>query len=159
MSARPLDASATSPRPERSELRLWESAVERQIREAQERGDFDGLPGLGRPLPEEPWEGDWALAFHILRLSGETLPWITLGRDIEERQARLKQLLADTARRRGSASWPDERVRARRRYLREAAELDTLLDDFNFLVPTRSLDKGRLPPHVAERQFDAACPP
>ena len=110
-------------------------------------------------MPEEPWEGDWALAFHILRLSGETLPWITLGRDIEERQARLKQLLADTARRRGSASWPDERVRARRRYLREAAELDTLLDDFNFLVPTRSLDKGRLPPHVAERQFDAACPP
>lgn len=28
----------------------WESPVERQIREAQERGDFDDLPGAGKPL-------------------------------------------------------------------------------------------------------------
>jgi hypothetical protein len=28
-----------------------ESAVEKQIREAQERGDFDHLPGRGKPLP------------------------------------------------------------------------------------------------------------
>lgn len=31
---------------------MWyESAVERSIREAQERGDFDNLPGKGKPLP------------------------------------------------------------------------------------------------------------
>jgi hypothetical protein len=29
----------------------YESWVERQIREATERGDFDNLPGAGRPLP------------------------------------------------------------------------------------------------------------
>lgn len=29
----------------------WESFVDRQIREAQERGEFDRLPGRGRPLP------------------------------------------------------------------------------------------------------------
>lgn len=28
----------------------WESPVDRQIREAQERGDFDNLPGAGKPL-------------------------------------------------------------------------------------------------------------
>jgi len=28
----------------------WESPVEKQIREAQERGDFDNLPGAGKPL-------------------------------------------------------------------------------------------------------------
>ncbi|RKT79364.1 uncharacterized protein DUF1992 [Terracoccus luteus] len=28
----------------------YETAVERQIREAQERGDFDDLPGAGKPL-------------------------------------------------------------------------------------------------------------
>jgi hypothetical protein len=45
----------------------WESAVDRQIREAQERGDWDGLPGLGKPLPdagaeyeEDWWVRDWA---------------------------------------------------------------------------------------------------
>ncbi|MDN5789750.1 MAG: DUF1992 domain-containing protein [Micrococcales bacterium] len=38
----------------------YESSVDRQIREAQERGDFDNLPGAGKPLdlgnPEDP---DW----------------------------------------------------------------------------------------------------
>ena len=139
----------------RRDIRTWESSVERQIREAQERGDFDRLPGLGQPLPEEPWEGEWALAFHVLRQAGETLPWITLGREIEERQARLKRFLEEAKAVRGSA----ERSRTRERYLRDAAELDKLLEEFNFLVPTRSLDKGRLPRHVAEHQFDAVCPP
>lgn len=44
-----------------------EDWVERQIREAQERGAFDGLPGAGRPLPDldrpwsaERWAVDWA---------------------------------------------------------------------------------------------------
>jgi DnaJ-like protein len=30
----------------------WESPVERAIREALERGDFDDLPGAGQPLPD-----------------------------------------------------------------------------------------------------------
>ncbi|AYY15542.1 DUF1992 domain-containing protein [Actinobacteria bacterium YIM 96077] len=30
----------------------FESWIERQIREAQERGEFDNLPGAGKPLPE-----------------------------------------------------------------------------------------------------------
>lgn len=30
----------------------WESFVERQIREAQEAGEFDNLPGFGKPIPE-----------------------------------------------------------------------------------------------------------
>ncbi|HSK22501.1 MAG TPA: DUF1992 domain-containing protein [Egicoccus sp.] len=39
----------------------WESWIERQIREAQERGDFDGLPGAGRPLPDlhKPRDENW----------------------------------------------------------------------------------------------------
>lgn len=30
----------------------WETWIDRQIREAQERGDFDDLPGKGRPLAD-----------------------------------------------------------------------------------------------------------
>jgi hypothetical protein len=30
----------------------YESWIERQIREAQARGDFDDLPGTGKPLPD-----------------------------------------------------------------------------------------------------------
>ena len=49
--------------------RSWASLTERLIVEAQERGDFDDLPGHGRPLEldSDPREGDMGLAFHILR--------------------------------------------------------------------------------------------
>ena len=30
----------------------WESWVERRIREAQEQGEFDNLPGAGKPIPD-----------------------------------------------------------------------------------------------------------
>src|SRR5439155_7280479 len=97
---------------ERQPLRHWESAVDRQIREAQERGAFDDLPGAGHPLPREPWEGDWALAHHVLKLAGETLPWISLGRDIDAAHARLQAMLRDAVNLGGG-----ERLRARERYL------------------------------------------
>jgi hypothetical protein len=39
----------------------WESFVERQIREGQEAGAFDNLPGFGKPIPEldEPEDDLW----------------------------------------------------------------------------------------------------
>jgi hypothetical protein len=41
----------------------WESPVEKAIREAQERGEFDDLPGAGKPLdlgdPEGPDDALW----------------------------------------------------------------------------------------------------
>jgi hypothetical protein len=50
-----------------------ESLVERQIREAIERGDFDGLPGSGRPIPDldagyDPawWAKRWVLRNRLL---------------------------------------------------------------------------------------------
>jgi len=38
-----------------------ESWVERQIREATERGEFDNLPGAGKPLAflDQPQDDDW----------------------------------------------------------------------------------------------------
>jgi hypothetical protein len=44
----------------------YESSIDRQLREAQERGEFDNLPGAGKPLPgaggeydEDWWVKDW----------------------------------------------------------------------------------------------------
>ena len=39
----------------------WESWVEEQIREAQARGEFDNLPGAGKPLPgiDDPPDELW----------------------------------------------------------------------------------------------------
>ncbi|MGI9147405.1 MAG: DUF1992 domain-containing protein [Chloroflexota bacterium] len=140
-------------------LAHWESAVDRQIREAQERGDFDNLPGLGKPLSKEPWAGDWALAHHVLRQAGETLTWISLGRDIEAAELKLQRLRLDAASLpRSGDGWRQERSRARERYLREAAALDKLLQEYAFVVPSHQLERGRLPCHVAAAQFDAASP-
>ena len=151
------------PPPHRWKLPQWESAVEQQIREAQASGAFDNLPGAGQPLPSEPWHGgEWALAFHVLRQAGETLPWIALGQEIEARQARLRRLREDATwlhrHRRLDAAWVAERERARSRYLQEAAELDKQLLDYSLLIPSYQLDKGRLPAFIAARDFDTACP-
>ncbi len=136
-------------------LSQWESAIDQQIREAQERGDFDRLPGLGQPLRDEEWDGEWGLAHHVLKQAGETLPWITLGRDIEAAQEHLRQQL-DAARRLRPGP---ERDRARARYLQDAAALDKMLEEYAFTVPVRHLERGRLPRHLAERNFDAVSPP
>jgi hypothetical protein len=93
-----------------------------------------------------------ALAHHVLKLAGETLPWISLGRDIEAAEARLEAMLRDAARLTGP-----ERERSRERYLRDSAALDKLLQEYAFAVPVRGLERGRLPPHIAAARFDKAC--
>jgi DnaJ family protein C protein 28 len=131
--------------------RQWESAVDRQIREAEEEGRFDNLPGRGKPLHLEDWDREWGMAYHVLKQAGETLPWIALGRDIEEAQARLREMLGRVARIPRA-----ELARARERYLREAAALDKMLEEYAFMVPVRHLERGRLPRHIAAAQFDEA---
>ncbi len=39
----------------------WESVVDRQIREATERGEFDDLPGAGKPIEglDRPYDENW----------------------------------------------------------------------------------------------------
>lgn len=39
----------------------FESWIDRQIRQAEERGEFDNLPGAGKPIPDlhEPYDEMW----------------------------------------------------------------------------------------------------
>jgi hypothetical protein len=39
----------------------WESWIDRQIREAAERGEFEDLPGKGKPIPnlDKPHDENW----------------------------------------------------------------------------------------------------
>jgi Domain of unknown function (DUF1992) len=47
----------------------FESWIDKQIREATERGEFDNLPGAGKPLPgrNEPYDGEWWLRDYLSR--------------------------------------------------------------------------------------------
>lgn len=39
----------------------WESWIDRQVRDAQERGEFEDLPGAGEPIPDlgKPRDENW----------------------------------------------------------------------------------------------------
>jgi DnaJ family protein C protein 28 len=75
----------------------WDEIVERQIAEAQERGEFDDLPGKGKPLDlmENPFaDPGWRMAYKILQDHGFTLDWIELDKGIRaELEACRGQLL------------------------------------------------------------------
>ena len=60
--------------------------IDEQIRQAMQRGEFDNLPGKGKPLDlsENPHEDHgWRIAYRILKENGYTLPWIETRRSIE----------------------------------------------------------------------------
>ena len=59
---------------------------EEHIRRAIEEGQFENLPGEGKPLnlEENPFEDpEWSMAYRVLRDNGFTLPWIETRREIE----------------------------------------------------------------------------
>lgn len=56
----------------------YESWVERQIREAAERGEFDNLPGTGKPLRDLSRDGDDWFARSLMER--EQLPPVLPGR-------------------------------------------------------------------------------
>lgn len=73
-------------------------SVEEQIRRAMQEGKFDNLPGQGKPihLEDNPFEDpEWRVAYHVLRSSGYTLPWIEarhlLESELEQARAALKR--------------------------------------------------------------------
>ena len=65
----------------------WESWVEQQIREARERGEFDDLPGHGKPLPDldRPRDEMWWVRKKMQRERvSYSPPAISLRRDVDE---------------------------------------------------------------------------
>ena len=47
----------------------WESYVDSVFRQAREAGEFDNLPGAGKPIPglDEPYDEDWWLKQYMAR--------------------------------------------------------------------------------------------
>lgn len=64
----------------------WGSYIDRQIRKAMEDGEFDNLPGRGKPLnlpDDEHAPDDMRLAYKILQDNDLAPDWIMLGQDID----------------------------------------------------------------------------
>jgi hypothetical protein len=68
-------------------LRDFETVIERQIREAEERGEFENLPGAGKPIPglDRPHDELWWVRQMLEREDIAFLPGhLQLRRDAEK---------------------------------------------------------------------------
>lgn len=111
----------------------WESVTERLIREAQERGEFDDLPGHGRPITvdENPYAGDMGLAFHLLRNAGVAPPWIETDKEVRRLREAYDRLLA-----RAHRTPPPLRAGLRRQVTQAAADHDAMVRRLDTEAPT-----------------------
>jgi hypothetical protein len=70
----------------------WETWIDRQIREGMERGDFDGLPGHGKPLRDldRPRDELWWVKDKLRREDVSYLPpTLAIRKDVEDARAAI----------------------------------------------------------------------
>lgn len=78
-------------------MNIFEWIAEEKIRSAIESGQWDNLPGKGKPLqwPENPYEPpEWRMAFSLLRQNGFSLPWLEERKEIEAELDQFRSTLA-----------------------------------------------------------------
>jgi transglutaminase-like putative cysteine protease len=91
----------------------WESWVDQQIREAAERGEFDDLPGHGKPLPDldRPRDELWWVRKKLQREKvSYSPPAISLRREVDEALERIAAATTE-ARVRELATAINDRIR------------------------------------------------
>jgi hypothetical protein len=96
----------------------WESWVERTIREAQERGAFDNLPGAGKPIPGrgEAYDELWWVKQKLARENVSfTPPGLALRKEVEDALDRLAEEPSEAAVRAMVARLNDKIVDANRK--------------------------------------------
>ena len=112
----------------------WESPVERAIREAQERGEFDNLPGAGRPLR------------NLGNPDVEDPDWWVKGLVQREQLDMTAAMPPAIALRKEAATFPESLLE-----LRTEESVRIVLEDFNHRVKVDRLRPavGNLPPLLA----------
>jgi DnaJ family protein C protein 28 len=126
--------------PRRKPGESWQGFVERQIQEAQARGEFDNLPGHGKPLPLEalnPYEGPNALAHKILRDHGFAPEWIELDKEIRRELKAVRHRLTASYRQYG----PDTTLA---RFAEQIAELNDKITLYNLKAPAMQFQRRRI---------------
>ena len=146
--------------------------VEEQIRQAQERGDFDNLPGSGKllNLDKNPHAGDNALAYSMLKQSGYAPPEIELAKEIrsesEKAEANLAKLRqkGNSLRARRVPPFDSEKRAFNVAVEKAVADYDQLLRglnrkilSFNLLTPP-SMHMPMFEVEKLVQQFRASCP-
>jgi hypothetical protein len=96
----------------------YETAIDKQLREAAERGEFDNLKGLGKPLPDHgrEYDDDWWVKDWLQRegaTAGVIPPTLALRREVEDLPEIVDRLRTE-AEVRDRVAEVDERLRKAR---------------------------------------------
>jgi hypothetical protein len=125
--------------------------IESRIQDAMAAGDFDNLPGAGKPLrlrEGDALAGENALGYTILSNGGHLPEWLLLAKEIEQGQAELDRLVARHAEwvaisaERGEWERNAGILRRTRAAIEERARsLRKKQDKFNFDAPLIALER------------------
>ena len=129
--------------------------IEEHIRKALEEGKFADLPGKGKPLrlEDDPHaDPEWRLAYHVLKESGFSLPWIEKRQEIEAEIAEARQALQRAWDYRAAClaeNQPYAQVEAGWQQalgaFREKAEkINQRIGDYNLGTPNERFQRGKL---------------
>ena len=167
-----LESESTRLQAARPRGRKFRDYVEEIIHEAQERGDFDNLAGIGKPLKLEhdPYAGDKELGYRILK-NNDTLPAeLELAREIRVERERIEAKTArivhrgETLRTRRVPPFPSERrafnlsvEKMATEYEQVLRELNRKILTLNLIVPT-SMHQSFIEVETVVQEFRDACP-
>ncbi|MGI8486154.1 MAG: DUF1992 domain-containing protein [Thermomicrobiales bacterium] len=78
----------------------WDSWIEKEIRDARERGEFDNLPTQGKPIDIHSTNVDsqWDFAFSRLKNANAVPEWMELDRICHTQRAEMDGFLERSAR-------------------------------------------------------------
>jgi DnaJ family protein C protein 28 len=161
-----------SPKIDRYKGKRYFDYVEEQIQEAQARGEFDNLPGCGKPLnlDDSFFTGHKTVAYSLLKSNGFAPPEIELAKEIrsefEKGEAKLAKLRhqGNSLRTRRVPPFESEKRAFNHAVEKAATEYDQLLRELNRKILNLNLmtpSAMHMPIFEVEKlvqQFRKSCP-
>jgi DnaJ homolog subfamily C member 28 len=153
--------------------RRYYDYIDEQIREAQEQGKFENLQGFGKPLnlDDNPYLGDKALGYNLLKSNGYAPAEIELANEIAKELERAGTGLdkvrhqGQTLRARRVPPFPSEKRAFNAAIEKAAAEYEQKLRELNRKILTLNLaapsamHRPLLEVEKLVQQFRESCPP
>jgi len=118
---------------------VFDRITEEKIIEAIKNGEFENLPGFGKPIvwdDPNPYENEWALAYELLKKNNITLPWIEKRKEIE---AGLSAAISNC-----QSNLKISQDLALRQFFNEISALNRKIFDYNLSVPVSRLQRGQI---------------
>lgn len=136
-------------------------SVEEKIKEAQEQGDFEDLPGKGKPLDlsENPFiDPALQMTYRLMKDAGFSPAWIALDKEIRADLQRAQKLLDACKSRRQHLNFKNYRKRALEEYEELLKVLNLKIERFNILVPIKEKQRRKIDLLEAMKKFDSEYP-